>query len=170
MLQRFLEYIGPERVKSFVSVEVSQQYAVSSRKAYHLLSPASGLAKLELEYWHRYYGYSSRPDWPSILLPLMQSLCSEGGKSREEAYDIVTIPGAVTGRCMTHGHFIARVNKDCDKEVRAYDDFYKKLRNDLDSAMDKADAKKEAIKRGSPVKTRSGRKTKAVDYSGMEEE
>ncbi|KAI4732086.1 hypothetical protein E4T49_00264 [Aureobasidium sp. EXF-10728] len=169
MLKMFLEYLGPERVKSLVSISVSQQYAVSVRQAYQLLSPASGLTKLELEHWHGYRAYPTRWEWPTILLPLLQSLCSEGGKTRQEAYSVFTMPGAVTGRCLTHGQFSARINNDCKKKAKAYDDFYKKLYNEMDSAMDKAQAKKDAIKRGSPVKTRSGRKTKAVDYSGMEE-
>lgn len=165
MLQRFLEYLGPERVRSLVSVSVDQQYAVSVNQAYNLLSPASSLTKLELKHWHR-YGYHSRLDWASILLPLIRSLCSEG-KSREEAYGIVTIPGALRGSCIKHGAFWAILNKDCKKEKKAYEDFYKKLHDDLNKAMDKAEAKKEAIRRGSPIKTRAGRKTKAVDYTGM---
>lgn len=166
MLQKFLEYLGPERVKSLVSISVSQQYAVSVRQAYQLLSPAASLTKLELSHWHR-YGYRSRHDWPSILLPLVKSLCSEGGKSREEAYGIITMPGAVKGHCTKHGAFWYRVNEKCDKEMKAYDDFYKKLHDDLNKAMDKAEAKKEAVEKGIPVKTRAGRRTKAVDYTGM---
>ena len=166
MLQRFLEYLGPERVKSLVSVAVDQQYAVSVNQAYKLLSPASSLTKLEVKNWHR-WNHSPWYDWPSILLPLIRSLCLEGGKSREEAYGIITIPGAIRGSCVTHGPYWPTINKNCKKEVKAYDDFYKKLHDDLNKAMDKAEAKKEAVRRGSPVKTRAGRRTKAVDYTGM---
>ncbi|KAG9672160.1 hypothetical protein KCU95_g18885, partial [Aureobasidium melanogenum] len=165
MLQRFLEYLGPERVKSLVSISVDQTYKVSGREAYQLLSPAVALAKLELKHYR--YGYRSRHDWPSILLPLLESLCSDGGKSREEAFGIITMPGAVDGRCAKHGMFWYYVNEKCEKQMKAYDDYYKKLHDDMSKAMDKAEAKKEAIEKGIPVKTRAGRRTKAVDYTGM---
>ncbi|KAG9576508.1 hypothetical protein KCU86_g6413, partial [Aureobasidium melanogenum] len=165
MLQRFLEYLGPERVKSLVSISVSQTYKVSVRGAYQLLSPAVSLAKLEIKHYR--YGHRSRHDWPSILLPLLQSLCSEGGKSREEAFGIITMPGVVDGHCTKHGAFWYTVNEKCDKEMKAYDDYYKKLHGSMHKAMDKAEAKKEAIRKGIPIKTRAGRRTKAVDYTGM---
>ncbi|KAK6004566.1 hypothetical protein QM012_008428 [Aureobasidium pullulans] len=165
MLQRFLEYLGPERVKSLVSISVSQTYKISVRQAYQLLSPAVSLTKLELKHYR--YGYRSRYDWSSVLLPLLQSLCSEGGKSRDEAYGIFTMPGVVDGYCTKHGPFWSHVNKECKKQIKAYDNFYKKLYDDMDKAMDKAEAKKEAIEKGIPIKTRAGRRTKAVDYTGM---
>lgn len=165
MLQRFLEYLGPELVKSLVSISVFQSYKNSVKQAYQLLSPAISLAKLELK--HHIYGHHSRYDWPSILLPLLQSLCSEGGKSRQEAYGIFTMSGAVNGYCTKHGSFRSNVDTECKKGKQAYEDFYKKLHDDFNKAIDKAEAKKEAIKRGIPVKTRAGRSTKAVDYAGM---
>ncbi|KAH0366401.1 hypothetical protein KCU65_g5321, partial [Aureobasidium melanogenum] len=168
MLQRFLEYLGPERVKSFKSISVSQQYAVSAKQAYKLLSPAVSLTKLEIKHWYNHwYNRYSWHDWPSVLLPLLQSLCSEGGKTREEAFGIITMPGAARGHCIKHGSFSFIVNEKCEKEMEAYDELYKKLHDDLNKVMDKAEAKKEAVKKGTPVKTRAGRRTKAVDYTGM---
>lgn len=169
MMERFLEYIGSERTKSLVSVRVNQLYGVSTRQALNLLSPAVSLTKLQIMSAHCYrYGYSHTPDWSSVLLPLFQSLCS-AGRSRDDILDMIDIPGAVRGSCLKHGMFNIIVNEDCKKEAAAYMDFRKKLRDDVNKALDKAEAKKEAIKRGSPVKTRAGRKTKAVDYSGMED-
>lgn len=165
MLQRFLEYLGPERVKSLVSISVSQSYKISVSQACQLLSSAVSLAKLELKNYR--YGYRYRYEWPSILLPLLQSLCSNGGRSREEAYGIITMPGAVRGYCTKHGAFWGPIHTQCKKEKQAHEDFYKKLHDDFNKAMDKAEAKKEAIKKGIPVKTRAGRSTKAVDYTGM---
>ncbi|CAD0092052.1 unnamed protein product [Aureobasidium vineae] len=163
MLQRFLEYLGPERITSLISVSVQQQYAVSAKQAYQLLSPAVSLAKLEINLWR---GTAQYLDWSSILLPLFQSLCSDGCKTREEAYGIVTMPGADKVYCQTHRWSSA---EGCDKRSKTYDAFHKKLHDGIEKGLDEAEAKKEAIKRGSPIKTRSGRKTKAVDYSGMEE-
>ncbi|KAG9641313.1 hypothetical protein KCU95_g15155, partial [Aureobasidium melanogenum] len=165
MLQRFLQYLGPERVKSLVSISVSQTYKVSVWEAYQLLSPAVSLAKLELKHYR--YAYRPGHDWSSILLPLLQSLCSEGGKSREEAFGIITMPGVVDGHCTKHGGFWYPVNEECKKEMKAYDDYYKKLHDSMHKAMDKAEAKREAIKKRIPIKTRAGRRTKAVDYTGM---
>jgi hypothetical protein len=169
MMQRFLEYLGPERTKSLVSVKVTQHYVISISKAYALLSSAISLTKLEISssYWYP-YGYQTRFDWSAVLLPIFQSLLS-AGRSRDDIFDMITIHGAVAGSCREHGSFRPEVNKDCQKSVTAYEDFNKKLRDDIDKELDKAEAKKEAIERGSPVKTRSGRKTKAIDYSGMEE-
>jgi hypothetical protein len=167
MMQRFLEYLGPERTKSLVSVQVDQQYSVSVRKAYALLSSAVSLTKLVIKSFYCYY-YHSRSDWAVILLPLFQSLCSTG-RSRDDVFDIITIQGAVRGSCQEHGTFGHVIQKDCKMEAKAYKDFYKKLREDIDKELDKAEVKQEAIKRGSPVKTRSGRNTKAIDYSGMDE-
>lgn len=170
MMQRFLEYLGPERASSLVSVAVDQQYAVSVKQAYRLLSPAVSLTKLDIvsTQWHHHSYNHSPSEWSSILLPLVQSLCS-AGRSRDDVFDIITIPGAVKGICEEHGRFTHIAEKDCKTEVAAYKRFYKKLRADIEKELDKAEAKKEAVKRGSPVKTRAGRKTKAVDYSGMEE-
>jgi hypothetical protein len=167
MMQRFLEYIGPERTKSLVSVQVDQQYGVSVNQAYNLLSSAVFLTKLEIRSMYCYY-FHSRFDWSSVLVPFFQSLCSTG-RTRDDVFDMITIPGAIRGSCTKHGSFGQKIDKDCKTEVRAYKDFYKKLRIDLYKALDKAEAKKEAIQRGSPVKTRSGRNTKAIDYSGMDE-
>jgi hypothetical protein len=169
MMQRFLEYIGPERTKSLVSVQVNQQYNISTKQAFDLLSPAVSLTKLVTKSTYCYpYGYRYTPDWPSVLLQLVQSLCS-AGRSRDEVFDIFEIRGAVRGSCQKHGVFTMVANEDCEKEATAYKDFYKKLRDDIDKKIEKVEAKKDAIRRGSPVKTRAGRKTKAVDYSGMEE-
>jgi hypothetical protein len=167
MLQRFLEYIGPERTKSLVSVQVNTQYAISTWQAYSLLSSAVALTKLEIQSMYYYYR-NPHFDWSSVLLPFVQSLCSTG-RSRDDVLDIITIPGVLRGSCTKHGAFRHVADKDCKKSVTAYEDFYKKLRTDLYKALDKAEAKKEAIKRGSPVKTRSGRNTKAIDYSGMDD-
>jgi hypothetical protein len=169
MMQRFLEYIGPERTKSLVSVAVSQQYAISIRQAYDLLSSAVSLTKLEIHssYWYP-YGHHALFDWPTILLPVFQSMLS-ANRSRDDIFNLITIHGAVKGSCQAHGQFSTEVDKDCKKSVTAYENFNKKLRDDIDKELDKAEAKKDAIERGSPVKTRSGRKTKAIDYSGMEE-
>jgi hypothetical protein len=170
MMQRFLEYLGPERTESLVSVLVNQQYAVSAKKAYSLLSPAVSLTKLEfLSTYSFHYGWHYVvSDWCPVLLPLVQSLHS-AGRSLDDIFDIIIIRGAVRGECQKHGSFKAEVNKDCEKSVTAYEEFYKKLRADMEKELDKAEAKKEAIKRGSPIKTRSGRNTKAIDYSGMDE-
>jgi len=169
MMQRFLEYLGPERTKSLVSVVVNQQYAISIRQAYDLLSVATSLTKLEIttSYWYP-YGAHILLEWPSVLLPVFQSLCS-AGRSRDEVFDMITIQGAVRGSCPAHGTFRIDLDKDCKNAIKAYENFRKKLRHDIDKEIDKAEAKKEAIKRGSPIKTRAGRKTKAVDYSGMED-
>lgn len=170
MMQRFLEYLGPKRTESLVSVLVNQQYAVSAKQAYNLLSPAVSLTKLEIHstYSYHYGYYHTVSDWSPVLLPLFQSLHS-AGRSRDDIFDIIDIPGAVKGDCQKHGSYKNGVNKDCEKAVTAYDDFYKKLRADMEKGLDKAEAKKEAIRRGSPVKTRAGRNTKAIDYSGMDE-
>ncbi|KAI4827998.1 hypothetical protein E4T44_09932 [Aureobasidium sp. EXF-8845] len=167
MMQRFLEYIGPERIKSLISVVCNQQYAISFRKAYALLAPAVSLTKLEIDsmYTHSYY---IRGNWPSVLSPLFQSLCA-AGRSREDVFNMITLPGAVSGFCQKHGHFRTDSNKNCKKAAADYEEFYKKLRADFDKEVDKAEAKKAAIEKGSPVKTRSGRNTKAIDYSGMDE-
>lgn len=165
MLQRFLEYLGPERVKSLVSITVFQSYKISASQAYQLLSPAASLAKLELRSYR--YGRRYRYDWPSILLPLLQSLCSKGGKSRDEAYRIITMPGAVNGYCTKHGSFWSHIDTKCEKASKAYEKFYKKLHDDMNKAMDQAEAKREAIEKGIPIKTRAGRNTKAVDHTGM---
>lgn len=168
MMQRFLEYIGPERTKSLVSVLVKQQYAVSIRQAYDLLSPATSLNKLEIHSSNWYpHGYHIQFDWPAVLLPVFQSLCS-AGRSRDDVFDMINIQGAVRGSCPEHGLFRADLDQDCKNAMRAYEKFRKNLRKDMNKALDKAEAKKEAIARGSPIKTRAGRKTKAVDYSGME--
>jgi hypothetical protein len=167
MMQRFLEYIGPERTKSLISVQVNQQYAVSMRKAYDLLSPAVSLTKLHIDCLY-HHGYYMQRHWPSVLSPLVQSLCA-AGRSRDEVFNIITIPGAVRGTCQVHGAFRSDDNKNCKDAIAAYEDYYKKLRIDIDNELDKAEAKKAAIKKGSPVKTRSGRNTKAIDYSGMDE-
>lgn len=170
MMQRFLEYIGPERTTSLVTVEVNQVYAISTTQALNLLSPAVSLTKLRIKTMQCYgYGYKRHtPDWALVLLPLFQSLCS-AGKSRDDVLGMLDISGVVRGSCRKHGRFEFFVNNDCEKEMAAYADFRKQLRDDVNQALDKAEAKKEAIKRGSPVKTRAGRKTKAVDYSGMDE-
>jgi len=168
MMQRFFEYIGSERTKSLISVRVNQLYAVSVRQAFNLLSPAVSLAKLHLRGVYTYgYGYQTH-DFTSLLLPLFQSLYS-AGRSRDDVLNIIDIPGVISGSCQKHGAFHSVTNEDCEEKKTAYADFYKKLRDDIEKEIDKAKAKKEAIKRGSPVKTRAGRKTKAVDYSGMED-
>lgn len=169
MMQMFLEYIGPECTKSLVSVQVNQLYAVSTRQAFILLSAAVSLTKLQIRTAY-YFVYNSNytPEWPSILLPLVQSLYS-AGRSRDDIFDIITVLGVVKGNCQEHGSFTTPAKKDCKNAVKAHKDFFKKLSDDIDKEIDKAKAKKEAIKRGSPIKTRAGRKTKAVDYSGMED-
>lgn len=169
MMQMFLKHIGSERTKSLVSVQVNQLYAISTRQAFNLLSPADSLVKFHIRSMHCYaYGYNHTPDWPSVLLPLFQSLCS-AGRSRDDVLDMIDISGVVRGSCRKHGRFEYFVNNDCEKEAAAYTDFRKKLRDDVNKALDKAEAKKEAIEMGLPVKTRAGRKTKAVDYSGMQD-
>lgn len=98
------------------------------------------------------------------MLPLIEALCL-AGRSREDAIGIVSITGAIRGSCSTHGYFHLGSVDECDRAKKAYDEFYKKLRDEMGTALDAAEAKKKAIKKGTPAKTRSGRKTKAVDYA-----
>ncbi|KAI5200336.1 hypothetical protein E4T39_05777 [Aureobasidium subglaciale] len=166
MLQRFLEYIGPERVQSLVAVSVKRQFRTSLKKAYQLLSPAVCLTKLKLSSWYCYH-YHLQYAWSDALLPLIQALCADGGRSREDIINIISIPGAIRGTCGEHGMFTSKMLGDCKKEQKAYKKFYRELREEICKALDQAEVKKQAIKSGAPVKTRAGRKTKAIDYSGM---
>ncbi|KEQ95100.1 hypothetical protein AUEXF2481DRAFT_234920 [Aureobasidium subglaciale EXF-2481] len=167
MMQKFLEHIGPERIQSLVAVHVQKQFRTTMRKAYQLLSPAVSLSELKLfsSLYHPYYNTAFL--WPNALLPLVQAWCTEGGRSREDVMSIISMPGAVRGFCDQHGSFCNKQLTVCVQKECAYDEFYKELREEIFKSMDLVEAKKQAIKSGTPVKTRAGRKTKAIDYSGM---
>ncbi|THX57986.1 hypothetical protein D6D06_03332 [Aureobasidium pullulans] len=165
MMYRFLEYIGPERVKSLVSVCVGTQYHTTAKKAFKLLGHAISLTKLELaESYYRGNYYSHMLRWHIQMLPFIQALCL-AGRSREDAIGIVSITGAIRGSCSTHGYFRPGSVDECGKAKKAYDEFYKTMREKMGKVLDAAEAKKKDIKKGTPAKTRSGRKTKTVDYA-----
>ncbi|THY72021.1 hypothetical protein D6C86_06339 [Aureobasidium pullulans] len=165
MMQRFLDYIGPKRVESLVSVRVDTQYHTSAKKAYKLLAPATSLTKVELSAFRfRRYYRAYTPDWHLYLLPLIQGMCL-AGRSREDAIGSISIVGNIEGHCLVHGHFYGELIEKCDKAKTAFEEFYKKLRDKMGTALDAAEAKKKAIKKGTPAKTRAGRKTKTVDYA-----
>ncbi|KAI5241701.1 hypothetical protein E4T47_05787 [Aureobasidium subglaciale] len=168
MMQKFLEHIGPERIQSLVAVHVQKQYRTTMRKAYQLLSPAVSLSELKLFCSpYQYHPYNTAFLWPNALLPLVQAWCTEVDRSREDVMSIISMPGAVRGFCDQHGSFCNKQLAVCVQKESAYDEFYKELREEIFKSMDLMEAKKQAIKSGTPVKTRAGRKTKAIDYSGM---
>ncbi|THX08526.1 hypothetical protein D6D18_01672 [Aureobasidium pullulans] len=165
MMQRFLDYIGPKRVESLVSVRVDTQYRTTAKKAYKLLAPATSLTKVELSaFQFRGYHRSYTSNWHWYLWPLIQGMCL-AGRSREDAIGSISITGHIEGHCSVHGHFYEKSIEKCDKAKKAFDEFYKKLRAEMGTALDAAEAKKKDIKKGTPAKTRSGRKTKTVDYA-----
>ncbi|THY27377.1 hypothetical protein D6D01_04137 [Aureobasidium pullulans] len=165
MMQRFLDYIGPKRVESLVSVRVDTQYSTTAQKAYKLLSRATSLTKLELvSFQFRGYYRAETSNWHWYLLPLIQGMCL-AGRSREDAIGSISIAGSIEGYCSVHGQVYYRSIEKCDKAKKAFENFYKKLHDGMGTALDAAEAKKKAIKKGTPAKTRAGRKTKTVDYA-----